>query len=137
MIFDICNHLRNLTVATVKTMNVSITLKVSLCSFVIHSPLTHNLILDNHRSALSHCRFKFHCLKFYINGIIQYGLFRLAFFIQDNYFEIHPRCCMYQSFIPFFTEKCSIIKTYHNLFILSLDGHLSFSSFWLLYIKLL
>lgn len=120
VIFDTCNHLRNLIVAIVKTMNVSITLKVSLCSFVIYSPLTHNPILENHGSALSHCIFKFHCLKFYINGVIQYGLFCLASFNWDNYFEIHPHCYMYQSFIPFFTEKYSIIKTCHNLFIHSL-----------------
>ena len=45
---------------------------------------------------------RWHFLKFYISGIPQEVLFCLASFAHDNYFEIHPGCCVYQQFIPFY-----------------------------------
>lgn len=38
----------------------------------------------------------------YTNGIIQYVTFGICFFIQHNSLEIHPSCCMYQQFVPFY-----------------------------------
>ena len=61
----------------------------------------------------------------------------LASFTQNNDFEIHEYCCIYQEFIPFYYRVAFYSMIQHNLFIhSSVDGHLGCFNFGLLKGKL-
>lgn len=62
-----------------------------------------------------------------ISSRINYGLYCLASFTQQNYFQIHPRCCMQQGSLLFIAEQHSTVWIYHPFFLYSLLGcfHLS------------
>lgn len=46
-----------------------------------------------------------------------YGLWRLASFVQQNAFEMHPSCHMDQQICPLSVSQCSMIRICHNFFI--------------------
>ena len=74
---------------------------ILLYSFLPDSPYTSPIVGQKLICLLS-LQINLQSLAFYINRIIQYVHFLcLVSFIQQNYFEIYPYCCMYQKLIPF------------------------------------
>ena len=94
------------TINTIKTMNIPVTPKVSLCPFIIH-PSSSFLVAQ--QTLITVTRDELAFSRILINGILSYALafFGLASFTQHNYFEIHPSCLLLTClgcFIPFSTH---------------------------------